>query len=85
MTVYEQSHKGPSTWRIVLAALLDFLTAFFGLGFIIASLTGGTTEKGFSLEGGPAFLLFALVVAYFVVFNKFLGGTIWKRILGARR
>lgn len=77
--------KGPSTWRIVLAAILDFLTAFFVLGYLIAWIFGGRTEGGFNLQGGSALLMFALIVAYFIVFNKFLGGTIWKRILRAQR
>jgi hypothetical protein len=75
----------PATWRIVLAAILDFLTAFFVLGYIVASIFGGKTDDGFKLEGLPALLLFALIVAYFIVFNRFLGGTIWKRILRASR
>ena len=74
-----------ASWRIILAFILDLLTAFFVLGYVIGLIFGGTTESGFSLEGGPALLLFVLIVAYFVVFNKFLGGTIWKRILGAVR
>ncbi|MCW0001317.1 hypothetical protein OE766_24135 [Pararhizobium sp. YC-54] len=80
-----QRQQGPSTWRIVLAAILDFLTAFFVLGYLIASIFGGRTEEGFNLQGGAALLMMALIVAYFVVFNKFLGGTIWKRILRAQR
>jgi len=75
----------PATWRIVLAAIFDFLTAFFVLGYTVASIFGGKTEDGFKLDGMPALLLFALIVAYFIVFNRFLGGTIWKRILRARR
>lgn len=74
-----------ATWRIVLAAIFDFLTAFFASGFLVASIFGGRTENGFSLEGGPALLAFALVIAYFIIFNRFLGGTIWKRILRAVR
>jgi hypothetical protein len=85
MSLSEQVSERPATWRVVLASILDVVTAFFGLGYIVATLTGGTTETGFSLEGGPALLLFALIIAYFVVFNRFLGGTIWKRILHARR
>ena len=77
--------KKVATWRIILAFILDFLTAFFVLGYVISRVFGGATETGFSLEGGPALLLFAAVVAYFVIFNRFLGGTIWKRILGAVR
>ncbi len=77
--------RQPATWRIVLAAILDFFTIFWAAGFLVASIFGGRTENGFALNGGPAFLCFALIVAYFVVFNKFLGGTIWKRILRAKR
>lgn len=77
--------RPPATWRIVLAAILDFLTAFFASGFLVAALTGGLTEDGFQLNGAPALLSFVLIVAYFIVFNRFLGGTIWKRILKATR
>lgn len=76
--------RNPSTWRRVLALILDLITAFAVLGYIIAALTGGTTDDGFQLSGWPALLLFASVIAYFVVFNRFLGGTIWKYILKAR-
>jgi uncharacterized RDD family membrane protein YckC len=76
--------RNPSTWRRILAFILDLFTAFAVLGYIVAALTGGTTEGGFQLNGWPALLLFALVAAYFVVFNRFLGGTIWKYILKAR-
>lgn len=74
----------PSTWRIVLAAILDFFTAFFVLGYMVAALTGGTTDNGFSLNGLPALLLFALIVGYFWIGGKYLGGTLWQRILKAR-
>ena len=74
-----------ASWRIILAFILDLLMAFFVLGFLISRVFGGATETGFALEGWTALLLFALIVAYFVVFNRFLGGTIWKRILGAVR
>lgn len=77
--------RQPATWRIVLAAILDFFTIFWASGFLVASIFGGSTDGGFALDGWPALLCFALIVAYFVVFNKFLGGTIWKRILKAKR
>lgn len=76
---------GPASWRIILAFLLDFFSAFFVLGFAVASVMGGRTEDGFQLNGLPALVLFGLMIAYFVVFNRFLGGTIWKRILKAQR
>lgn len=77
--------KDVASWRIVLAFLLDLITSFMVLGYVIALIFGGATEKGFSLQGGSALLLFVAIIAYFVVFNRFFGGTIWKRILGAVR
>ena len=85
MTETTTPARQPSTWRIVLAAILDFFTAFWIFGFIVASISGGRTEDGFSVQGMPALLVFALIVAYFLVFNRFLGGTIWKRILRVKR
>jgi hypothetical protein len=54
-------------WKRGLAATLDFFTAFFLSGWVIGHFTGNTTDKGFNLNGGPAFLLFAVVVAYFFI------------------
>ena len=70
-----------ATWRKVLAAILDFLMVFFVGGYAISYLTGGTTPEGFKLEGAPAVVLFALIVVYFVAGSKYLGGTVWQRIL----
>jgi hypothetical protein len=72
-------------WRKVLAAILDFLTIFFVGGWVIGWLTGATTpEGGFTLNGAPALILLALIAVYFVVFTKFLGGTLWQRVLRTR-
>lgn len=72
-----------ASWRKVLAGILDFLAVFFVGGYVIGKFTGGLTDDGFRLEGLPAFVLFALVIAYFVVGRKYLGGTIWQRIFKA--
>jgi Na+/melibiose symporter-like transporter len=85
MTQETGTKRNPASWRIVLAAILDFITAFWVSGMLVASVAGGRTEGGFNLQGPSAFACFALIVAYFVIFNKFMGGTIWKRILRARR
>lgn len=77
--------SGPASWRIILAFLLDVITIFFAGGFLVATLFGGRTENGFQLNGFPALLLFVLIIAYFVVGNRFFGGTLWKYILKARR
>ena len=71
-------------WRIIVAAILDFFTAFFVIGYAVALLTGGTTTGGFLLNGLPALILFALIAAYFWIGGKYLGGTLWQRILKAR-
>jgi uncharacterized membrane protein len=73
-----------STWRIVLAAILDFITVFALGGYVIAKLTGNITENGFQLNGWPAVVLFAVIIAYFVLARR-VGGTLWQRILRARR
>lgn len=80
-----EDHKQPATWRIVSAAILDFITAFFVIGYSIAVVFGGVTEDGFRVSGLPALLLFALIILYFIVFNRYLHGTIWKQILRAQR
>jgi len=76
--------KKVSTFKIVLAAILDFFTIFFIGGYLVAKLTGNTTEGGFQLEGMPALILFAIIIAYFVL-AKYAGGTLWQRILKTRR
>lgn len=71
----------PKTWKVVLAAALDFLLVFVVGGYVIAKLTGGTAEGGFQLDGLPALALLVLVVAYFWGMKR-LGGTIFKRVFG---
>jgi len=83
-TTEPNAPKPVATWRKVVAAILDFIFVFAIGGYVIGYLTGGLTEGGFDLHGGPAFLLFAIVILYFVIFSRFLGGTVWQRLLGVR-
>jgi len=76
--------KSVATWRKVLAAVLDSLTIFILGGYVIGYLTGSLTPGGFQLKGGPAFILVAVIIAYFVIFTKYLGGTPWQRLLRTR-
>lgn len=73
------------TWKRVFAAILDFFTVFFGGGWLIGKAAGETTPDGFVLTGAPAFALFAVIVIYFIAGRRFLGGTLWDRILGIAR
>ncbi|MFZ5691797.1 MAG: hypothetical protein ACOY5F_11140 [Pseudomonadota bacterium] len=77
-------HKPVALWRKVLAAVLDFFFSLYVAGYAIGYLTGNLTNDGFKLEGAPAMAVFALIAIYFVVFTRFLGGTLWQRLLGAR-
>jgi hypothetical protein len=85
MSDVQNSKPAPASWRIVLAFFLDLLTVFFVGGYLVAAVLGGRTENGFELNGFPALVLFALIIAYFVLMNRYFGGTIWKRILKATR
>jgi hypothetical protein len=80
----ESAQRAP-VWKRVIASILDFFTAFFAFGMAIAYATGQTTSGGFNLTGLPALVLFALVVVYFFVGRRYLGGTLWDRILGISR
>ena len=51
MTDAPQPADKPATWRLVLAGILDFITAFAVLGYLVAWATGGLTENGFNLTG----------------------------------
>lgn len=73
--------KPVATWRKIVAAVLDFFMVFFVAGYAIGYLTGDLTAEGFSLHGMAALILFAAIVIYFVVGSKYLGGTVWQRVL----
>jgi hypothetical protein len=73
----------PATWRVVLAFILDLLTGFFALGYVIGAVTGGLTDTGFQLSGLPAIAMFALLIAYMWLMPRY-GGRLWQRILRAR-
>jgi hypothetical protein len=71
----------PKTWKVVTAAILDFLLVFLIGGYVIALLTGNIVNGGFQLNGWPALLLFALVILYFWGMKR-IGGTLFKRLFG---
>lgn len=85
MTSNANQPKPAAMWKRALATFLDLFTAFFAIGYLVGLATGNTTSDGFKLEGGPAFVLFGLVIAYFVVGRRLAGGTLWDRIFGIAR
>ena len=72
-------------WKIILAALLDFATMFAIGGYVVGKISGQATENGFSLSGIPALISLALIVAYFIIGNRYFRGTLWKHILGTAK
>lgn len=76
--------KQVSTWRKVVAAILDFVFVLMIGGYAIGYMTGNLSDEGFDLKGGPAFILFAIIILYFVIFTRYLGGTLFQRLLGVR-
>jgi hypothetical protein len=83
-TVQTDPPKPVSTTRKVFAAILDFIFVMVIAGYAIGYMTGNVSDEGFELKGGPAFLLFAIIILYFVIFTRYLGGTVWQRLLGVR-
>jgi hypothetical protein len=79
-----EPRKPVAVWRKVLAAVLDTVFVFAISGYVVGYLTGNLTDNGFELKGEPALIVFAAIGLYFVVFTKFLGGTIWQHVLRAR-
>jgi hypothetical protein len=79
-----EPRTSPAAWRKAVAAILDFLFVFFIAGYAVGYLTGNLTDGGFELKGAPALAVFAAIALYFVVFIRFLGGTLWQRVLGVR-
>ena len=74
-----------SVTKRVIASILDFFTVFILGGMAIGWATGNIKDGGFDLSGIPAVILFALIVVYFYVGRRHLGGTVWDRIFRIAR
>lgn len=67
--------------RRFVAQVLDLLVLFL-VAYAIAIVTGDTSAAGFELQGGPAFLWFAVAFAYFIGLEAATGQTVGKRLTG---
>ena len=76
--------SSPAQLRVILAFVLDLITSFAVFGYIVAVFTGSITDGGFFLEGAPALIAFALVIAYFILMPRFFGGRLWQHVLRAK-
>ncbi len=69
--------------RRLVAAIVDSIVIGI-IFYLIAILTGQTTQGGFALQGVPALLGFLLALAYYVLLEGTVGATLGKLALGVR-
>jgi uncharacterized RDD family membrane protein YckC len=70
-------------FRRAVAILIDAILLFI-VAYVIAMFTGGTTDTGFNIQGGPAFLWGAIGLAYYIVMEATSGATLGKRAMGLK-
>jgi uncharacterized RDD family membrane protein YckC len=69
--------------RRAVAIIIDSVLLFI-VGYVLAIATGQTSEGGFNLQGGPAFLWIAIALAYYIVMEATSGGTLGKMAMGLK-
>jgi uncharacterized RDD family membrane protein YckC len=69
--------------RRAVAILIDSVLLFV-VAYLIALATGGTTQEGFHIQGAPAFLWFAIALAYYIVMEATSGATLGKKAMGIK-
>ena len=69
--------------RRAIAIIIDSILLFI-VAYIIAFATGGTTETGFNIQGGPAFLFLGVGLAYYIIMEAKSGATLGKRAMGLK-
>jgi uncharacterized RDD family membrane protein YckC len=66
-----------------VATIIDVVILLV-IGWVLALLTGGTTDDGFALEGVDALLYFVVVMGYYIVMEATMGYTVGKLAVGLR-
>jgi uncharacterized RDD family membrane protein YckC len=69
--------------RRAVAVIIDSILLMV-VAYAIAAVTGGATSEGFHISGAPAFLWFAIALAYFIVMEKTSGATLGKRAMSLK-
>jgi uncharacterized RDD family membrane protein YckC len=75
--------QGVGVGRRAVAIIIDMIVLGI-LGWILALGMGGATSDGFNLSGAPAFIWFLIALAYYVVMEVQMGGSLGKLALGLR-
>ena len=66
-----------------VATLID-LVLLGVVAYVLAALTGQTTDEGFMLQGAPAFGFFLIAIGYYTVMEAQFGWTVGKLLTGLR-
>jgi uncharacterized RDD family membrane protein YckC len=66
-----------------VATIID-TALLFVVGYVMAVFTGSTTDGGFRLTGGPAFVWLLVALAYYIVLEAQSGATLGKRLVGIK-
>lgn len=69
-------------WRFA-ATLVDGIVLFI-VGYLMAIVTGETTQGGFNLQGASAFVWFLIGLGYYIVMEAMLGATVGKMACGLK-
>lgn len=69
-------------WRALATVIDTVLLAI--VAYVIAWLSGTTTEAGFELRGAPFFLMTLIMLAYYITLEGIFGATIGKLMIGLR-
>jgi uncharacterized RDD family membrane protein YckC len=75
--------QGVGVGRRAVAIIIDMIVLGI-LGWVLALGMGGATSDGFNLSGAPAFIWFLIALAYYVVMEVQMGGSLGKLALGLR-
>ncbi len=75
--------QGVGVGRRAVAIIIDMIVLSL-VGWGIGMGTGMSSATGFSLTGAPALIWFAIALAYYVVMEVQLGGTLGKMAMGVK-
>jgi uncharacterized RDD family membrane protein YckC len=78
-----QARVGESVGIRALAIIID-LVIIIAVGYVIGLVTGEGDSSGFALGTASSCVLFILTIAYYVVMELQMGGTVGKLAVGLR-
>ena len=75
--------EGVGVGRRAVAIIFDMIVLGI-IGWVLGMALGGATSDGFNLSGAPALIWFLIALAYYVVMEVQMGGTLGKLALGLK-